>query len=97
MLLNLFLTAGNDDLNTYMQVNEPVTSIVTERPIFTNVENGIGLFGSKYSRTLTTFMSNGTVLELCKGQKTRKYKFCCDSTEQIITISNLTGGVNVGL
>ena len=46
-----------------MQVNEPVTSIVTERPIFTNIDNGIGLFGSKYSRTLTTFMSNGTVLE----------------------------------
>lgn len=94
--IEFILTSGNDDLNTYMQVNEPVTSIVTERPIFTNIDNGIGLFGSKYSRTLTTFMSNGTVLELCKGQKTEKYKFCCDSSEQVIAISNLTGGVNVG-
>jgi hypothetical protein len=77
-------------------VNEPVTSIVMERPIFTNVENGIGLFGSKYSKSLTSFMSNGTVLELCKGQVTEQYKFCCDSSEQVIAISNLTGGVNVG-
>ena len=38
--VELILTAGNDDLNTYMQVNEPVTGVVTERPIFTNVNNG---------------------------------------------------------
>ena len=94
--IEFILTAGNDDLNTYMQVNEPVTSIVMERPIFTNVENGIGLFGSKFSKSLTSFMSNGTVLELCKGQVTEKYKFCCDSSEQVIAISNLTGGVNEG-
>ena len=42
--VELILTAGNEDLNTYMQVNEPVTGIVTERPIFTNVNNGIGIF-----------------------------------------------------
>jgi len=40
-------------------------------------------------------MSNGTVLELCKGQLTEQYKFCCDSSEQVIAISNLTGGINV--
>jgi hypothetical protein len=41
-------------------------------------------------------MSNGTVLELCRGQITNEFKFCCDSAEQIIAISNLTGGVQVG-
>ena len=94
--IEFILTAGNENLNTYMQINEPVTSIVTERPIFTNVENGIGLFGSKFSRSLKSFMSNGTVLELCRGQITNEFKFCCDSAEQIIAISNLTGGVQVG-
>jgi hypothetical protein len=94
--IEIVLTAGSEDLNTYMQINEPVTNVVTERPIFTNVENGIGLFGSKYSKQLISSMSDGTVLELCKGQITSQYKFCCDSTEQIITISNLTGGVDVG-
>ena len=94
--IEIILTAGSEDLNTYMQINEPVTNVVNERPIFTNVENGIGLFGSKFSKKLVTSMSDGTVLELCKGQTTSQYKFCCDSSEQIITISNLTGGVNVG-
>jgi hypothetical protein len=94
--IEFILTAGNEDLNTYMQVNEPVTSVVTERPIFTNVDNGIGLFGSKFSSSLKSFMSNGTVLELCRGQKTNEFKFCCDSSEQIIAISNLSGGEQVG-
>ena len=49
--IEFILTAGNEDLNTYMQINEPVTNVVNERPIFTNIENGIGLFGSKYSRS----------------------------------------------
>lgn len=74
--IEFILTAGNETLNTYMEVNEPVTGIVTERPIFTNVNNGIGLFASKYQTELVCSMSAGTILELCLGQKTSGYKFC---------------------
>ena len=102
--VELILTAGNDDLNTYMQVNEPVTGVVTERPIFTNVNNGYGIFASKYSTKLSTFLSDGTMLELCAGQLTSGFKFCCDSANlvpqnsatQAVAISLLTGGVEVG-
>ena len=102
--VEIILTAGNEDLNTYMQVNEPVTGIVTERPIFTNVNNGIGIFASKYSTKVSTFLSDGSMLEICAGQKTSGFKFCCDSANilpqnsatQAVAISLLTGGVNVG-
>ncbi len=90
------LTVGNETLHTYMQVNEPITSVVTERPIFTNVNNGYGLFASKAQTNFSCFVGNGTVVELCKGQVTGEYKFCCDSSDQIIAISNLTGGLDVG-
>ena len=87
-----------------MQVNEPVTVIVTERPIFTNVNHGIGIFASKYSTKVSTFLSDGSMLEICAGQKTSGFKFCCDSANilpqnsatQAVAISLLTGGVNVG-
>jgi hypothetical protein len=36
------------DLNTYMEVNEPSNSIIQERPEFTNISNGIGLFSSRF-------------------------------------------------
>ena len=102
--IEIILTAGNEDLNTYMQVNEPVTGIVTERPIFTNVNNGIGIFASKYSTKVSTFLSDGSMLEICAGQKTSGFKFCCDSANilpqnsatQAVAISLLTGGFNVG-
>ena len=47
--IDLYLTAGTEDLNTYMQVNEPITGVVQQRPTFTNINNGIGLFTSRYS------------------------------------------------
>jgi hypothetical protein len=31
-----------------MKVNGPSTSLVQDRPEFTNIENGIGLFSSRY-------------------------------------------------
>lgn len=40
-----------DDLNTYMEVNEPSSGIVQDKPDYTNVENGIGLFSSRFVRT----------------------------------------------
>ena len=44
------MTLGTQDLKTYIDVNEPITGIVQERPQFTNINNGIGLFSSRYTR-----------------------------------------------
>ncbi len=45
-----FAVAG-DELNTYMEVNEPSTGIVQEKPEYTNIQNGIGLFSCRYTKT----------------------------------------------
>jgi hypothetical protein len=85
--IEIIVTAGNEDLNTYMQVNEPVTSVVTERPIFTNIENGIGLFASKFTMSsknypgfANSYLSSGTILELLTNPLTSRYKFCRNTT-----------------
>jgi hypothetical protein len=46
-LVEFIIEAGGTELNTYMEVNEPSSSIVQERPQYTNVENGIGLFSAR--------------------------------------------------
>ena len=94
--VEFIVTAGNEDLNIYMDVNEPATGVVTERPSFTNINNGLGIFASKYEKSITGKLTNGTVLELCWGGITSEFKFCSDSADQITGISNLTGGVIVG-
>lgn len=44
---DFILTVANEELDTYLEVTEPVTGVVQERPTYTNVANGIGLFASK--------------------------------------------------
>ena len=47
--LDLIMTVGTDDLKTYINVNKPFSGIVQERPAFSNIGNGIGLFSSRYT------------------------------------------------
>jgi hypothetical protein len=48
----IFAVAGGD-LNTYMEVNEPSNSIVQERPEYSNISNGIGIFSSRFKKIRT--------------------------------------------
>ena len=41
------------DFNTYLEVNEPSNSIVQDRPEFTNLSSGIGLFSSRFKNVRT--------------------------------------------
>ena len=50
---DFIVEAGGTTLNTYMEVNEPSNSIVQDRPEYTNIENGIGIFSSR-SRAVKT-------------------------------------------
>ena len=45
------MTVGTTDLETYINVNQPITGIVQERPQFSNINNGTGIFSSRYTYT----------------------------------------------
>ena len=47
--LDLIMTIGTEDLQTYINVNKPFSGIVQERPVFSNIENGVGLFSSRFT------------------------------------------------
>jgi hypothetical protein len=42
-------TVCSEDLETYMILNDPFEGIVQERPTFSNINNGVGLFSSRYT------------------------------------------------
>lgn len=75
---------GGEELYTYSLVNEPVTGIVEERPDYTNITNGIGVFSS---RSIVTIEGNelnlnlNSMKELCLGQYTGSLKFCSDNPQ----------------
>jgi hypothetical protein len=56
----IFSVAG-DDFNTYLEVNEPSNSIVQDRPAYTNVTNGIGIFSCRYNKMRRFFLNPVTV------------------------------------
>ena len=53
--IDLVMIVGSEDLKTYRTINEEITGIVQERPQFTNINNGIGLFSSRFSKTRKGF------------------------------------------
>ena len=44
---DIHMAMGNEALKNYVDVNSPVTGIIQERPTWTNIENGLGLFASR--------------------------------------------------
>jgi hypothetical protein len=46
--VDYIFSVASEDLNTYIEVYEPSLAIVQERPPFSNIHNGVGLFSSRY-------------------------------------------------
>ena len=56
--IDIEMTLGTQDLKTFIEVNEPITGLVQERPQFTNIVNGIGLFSSRYTKLYSDLSLN---------------------------------------
>ncbi len=65
--IDLVMTVGSEDLDTYIKVNKPITGIVQERPQFSNINNGIGLFSSRFTKTRYSFPLTSASLDFLKS------------------------------
>jgi len=62
--VDFIFSVASDDLNTYMNASAPSNSIIQERPPFSNISNGIGLFSSRYVNEIDTVrLGDGTITE----------------------------------
>ena len=74
---------ANDELKTWVDVNNPVSGIIQERPSYTNVVGGLGLFASrarafKFNIPLSNknVPYNGNINALMNGTYTFDLNFC---------------------
>ena len=58
--VELLFSVGSEDLQTYMDLNEPFEGLVQERPVFTNINNGIGFFSCRYNKSHTMLFPTAT-------------------------------------
>lgn len=74
---DVVLTMGNEELYTYIEVTSPVTGIIQERPEYTNVNNGLGLWASRRQiRVNKQTLSLGSTTEVFSGEYTADNQFC---------------------
>lgn len=75
--IDLSVAVANDELHTYLTLNEPITGIVQDRPSYSNVTNGYGIWGSRYTRQITRNSLNGnSLIQLCTGPITGTLRYC---------------------
>ena len=60
----IVLAMANDELKTYLDVNAPVTGVIQERPIYTNITNGLGLFGSRSAVKVSNLALYGNSMQM---------------------------------
>lgn len=90
----LLITAGSEDLRTYMLVNEPTSSLAQNKPTFTNVSGGLGIFSARTTVSQLKYVINSSnpniralnvnsTRELCEGQYTYDLGFCSNHPNDI--------------
>ncbi len=60
------VAVAETEFTLYMEVYEPSTSIVQEKPEYTNIENGIGVFSARYRKSKSKKLHTETITDLQK-------------------------------
>lgn len=80
--IDLKISVAHKDLNQFMEVAKPVTTIAQSQPEYTNIDGGLGLFSSRIILEIPNFyLSKPSRKELCRGQYTVTKLFCSDNVE----------------
>jgi hypothetical protein len=75
--LDFPVTVANEDFHVYLTLTEPVTGIVNDRPAYSNLENAIGVWGSRYTKTTRgKRLSTSSFSHLIDGPYTGDLHFC---------------------
>lgn len=62
--VEIIISVAGEAFNLFMQVYEPSNSIIQEKPPYTNVENGIGVYSARFRITDDKFLHQETVQDL---------------------------------
>lgn len=74
--LDFIFTVGAEEFNTYMEVSKPSTGLLTEKPQYSNLENGVGIFSSRFTKIIPQIpMNTPSIDTLACGQYTSNLGF----------------------
>jgi hypothetical protein len=78
--IDLLIAVGSDDLKAFIDVNKPSTGIIQEKPEYSNITNGLGIFTARYNKNpflcnMSKPLNNSSISFLISGQYTSHLKF----------------------
>jgi hypothetical protein len=73
--VDVIISVAEEDLNTYIEVNEPSNSIVQDKPEYTNITNGIGIFSSRFKNIRTKKIGLETIQDIKELAPELKFVF----------------------
>ncbi len=74
--VQVIIHAGSNEMYAYMQVSAPSTSLSMDKPSYSNISNGIGLFTSRYTKyDQVRQLTQRTIDSIASGQYTKHLKF----------------------
>jgi hypothetical protein len=77
--LEYIVTAGAESLNEFLMINSPSTTIAQDKPFYSNINGGVGIFSSRSVSVVTKDMWNDFIDKIACHPSTYPYFFCKSS------------------
>ena len=75
--MDFVISVANDEFHTFLTLSEPVSGIIEDRPSYSNVANGYGIFAGRYTKSIFgKALSDESLEELIDGDRTAMLRFC---------------------
>lgn len=86
--MEYIVTAGAENLSEFLQINAPSSSIAQDKPIYTNISGGVGIFSSRSTSSVTKDLWNDFIDKIACHPSTYPYLFCKSNGLPSPTICN---------
>ncbi len=84
--IDFVFTVGGEELYTYMEIYREDSGILKEKPVFTNIVNGIGLFSSRFEQAVAgKSLSGHSIDSLAYGMYTKDLRFADSQNDYYYT------------
>jgi len=86
--LEYIVTAGSEDLSEFLQINAPSNTIAQDKPLYTNITGGVGIFSSRSTSVVTKDLWNDFIDKIACNPSTNPYRFCTSSGAPTAQVCN---------
>jgi hypothetical protein len=86
--MEYIVTAGAETLNEFLLINAPSTTIAQDKPSYSNISGGVGIFSSRSISIVTKDMWNDFIDKIACHPSTYPYLFCKSSGQPSATVCN---------